>query len=136
MGTGYGPTDNNNERVKETRELMDRYYSYVPYGMWVGNKNGDEMKPLVEEDSFYNVDVSWWPVGAYRFNIHTKAGEQAPFGSELHLENRDQDCSWAKLESLENELVDFLHKEENGAGFSIRILIRPDRSIEAFGDVK
>ena len=28
----------------------------------------------------------------------------------------------------------FLHREKNGAGYCFRILIKPDRSIEPFGD--
>lgn len=136
VGSAYSPTDNDDERVRETRELMKRYYGYIPYGMWVGNKEGNEMKPLTLSDGFYTLDTSWWPVGVYRINLHTAAGVESPFGSKLHPEKRDQDCSWAALENFKDELGLFLHQEENGAGFSIRFLIRPDRSIEPFGDLE
>jgi hypothetical protein len=108
-----------------------------------GNKEEDgTMTPLrdTDGDGFYEVDLSWWPVGSYRLNLHTAAGEPSPYGSPLN-DRRDQDCSWAPIDSGrwgegENESIrSFLHKEENGAGFSLRILIRPDRSVEAFGDM-
>ncbi len=134
VGSGYSPLDNDDNRVKETRELMEKYYPYVPYGMWVGNKAGNEMKPLELREEGYTLDLSWWPVGVYRMNLHTGAGIESPFGSKLHPEKRDQECSWSPLETFQNELKSFLHKEENGAGYSIRFLIRPDRSVEPFGD--
>lgn len=117
---------------------MEKYYSHIPSGMWVGNKEEEQMIPLKVTDGFYVLDVSWWPVGVYRLNLHTSAGESSPFGSPLHPEKRDQDCSWAPLEKADwqAELRTYLHPEENGAGFSLRILIRPDRSIEALGDVQ
>lgn len=141
VGSAYSPLDNDDTRVKETRELMEKYYPHVPYGMWVGNKEGEKMLTLKNNDGFYEVNLSWWPVGAYRLNLHTNTGEESPHGSPLHPEKRDQDCSWAPIDSQEwseqqkTTLQPFLHREENGAGSSLRILIRPDRSIEAFGDV-
>jgi hypothetical protein len=140
VGSAYSPLDNDDTRVRETRELMAKYYPHVPYGMWVGNKEGEKMAALKNTDGFYEVDLSWWPVGSYRLNLHTNVGEESPYGSKLNPEKRDQDCSWAAIDSQdwsveENENIQrLLHKEENGAGSSLRILIRPDRSIEAFGD--
>lgn len=135
VGSAYSSDDNDDTRVHETRELMSKYYAHVPYGMWVGNKFGTEMKALhCNEDKFYTVDASWWPVGVYRMNLHTAAGVEAPFGSKLNSEKRDQDCSWTTLEKFQKDLPQYLHKEENGAGYSIRLLIRPDRTIEPFGD--
>lgn len=135
IGSAYSSTDNNDTRVNETRALMNKYYAHVPYGMWVGNKTETEMAPLYcNEEKFYVVDTSWWPVGVYRMNLHTGAGIESPFGSKLNSEKRDQDCSWAALENFKKELSPYLHQEENGAGYSLRILIRPDRSIEPFGD--
>jgi hypothetical protein len=134
VGSAYSPLDNDDRRVKETRDLMEKCYSHVPYGMRVGNKVGEAMEPMRVVDGQYVLDVSWWPVGAYRLNLHTAAGIESPYGSKLHTENRDQDCSWAALENFKDQLSKFLHTEENGAGSSIRILIRPDRSVEAFGD--
>lgn len=135
VGSAYSPTDNDDERVKATRALMERYYPHVPYGMWVGNKAGDEMRPLnLGEDGYYTLDTSWWPVGVYRVNLHTAIGAESPYGSKLHPEKRDQDSSWAPLENFQDELKPFLHREENGAGYSLRFLIRPDRTIEPLGD--
>jgi hypothetical protein len=136
VGSAYSPLDNDDARVRETRELMEKYYPYVPYGMQVGNKTSDGMKPMRASEGYYTLDVSWWPVGSYRLNLHTAPGVESPFGSKLHPEHRDQDCSWATLENFKDELLPFFHTEENGAGLSIRILIRPDRSIEAFGDMR
>lgn len=132
-----GPFDNDDVRVKETRELMEKYYPYIPAGMWVGNKEGETIVALKSVDGFYVLDLSWWPVGVYRMNLHTSAGVESPYGSKLHPEKRDQDCSWAAIDSEKwhDELKSYLHIEENGAGASIRVLIRPDRSIEALGDV-
>lgn len=141
VGSAYSPLDNDDTRVKETRELMEKYYPHVPYGMWVGNKTGENMVALENVSGFYETDLSWWPVGAYRLNLHTNVGEESPHGSSLHPEKRDQDCSWAKIDSegwseeQKATLRPFLHREENGAGSSLRILIRPDRSVEAFGDM-
>ena len=130
------PLDNDDVRVKETRELMETYYPYIPSGMWVGNKEGEKLVALQNVEDVYDLDLSWWPVGVYRMNLHTSAGVESPYGSKLHPEKRDQDCSWAAIDSekWQEELKPYLHVEENGAGTSIRILIRPDRSIEALGD--
>lgn len=140
VGSAYSPLDNDDTRVKETRALMAKYYPHVPYGMWVGNKEGEKMVALKNTNGFYEVDLSWWPVGSYRLNLHTNAGEESPYGSKLNPEKRDQDCSWAPIDSQawseedQASIEHFLHTEENGAGSSLRILIRPDRSVEAFGD--
>lgn len=141
VGTGYGPRDNNDKRVQETRALMETYYPYVPYGMWVGNQKAGTQVPLTDVDGWYMADVSWWPEGTYRLNLHTLAGVSSPIGSPLKPENRDQECSWAPLDAApwgseeHTSLIPYLHTEENGSGMSLRILIRPDRSIEPFGDV-
>lgn len=140
VGSGYSPMDNNDERVKETRALMEKYYNFVPYGMWVGNKKEETAVPLILENAYYTLDTSWWPVGVYRLNLHTNAGQESPYGSKLRPEKRDLDCSWAPIDSEQwteeekESLRPFLHKEENGAGSSLRILIRPDHTIEALGD--
>ncbi|MFZ1655213.1 MAG: hypothetical protein WBO92_00600 [Candidatus Moraniibacteriota bacterium] len=137
VGSAFSSFDNDDTRVKETRALMERYYPHVPYGMWVGNRLNDAMISLsANEDKHYTLNASWWPVGVYRVNLHTARGIESPFGSKLHPENRDQDCSWSTLENFQSDLADYLHKEENGAGYSLRFLIHPDRSIEPFGDSK
>lgn len=134
VGSGYGPTDNDDERVLATRKLMEKYYPYVPYGMWVGNREGETSTPLHDTNGYYLLNTTWWPVGVYRFNLHSSQGETSSFGTPLNPEHRDQDCSWAPLERWQHELAAFLHTEENGGGYSLRILIRPNRTIEPFGD--
>ncbi len=136
VGSAYSPKDNDDDRVRETRDLMKKYYDYVPYGMWVGNRKEGVMKPLELQDGYYTLDTSWWPVGVYRINLHTSAGKESPSGSKLHPSQRDLECSWAPLENFKEELWPFLHKEENGAGYSLRFLIRPNRLVEPFGDTE
>lgn len=123
--------------MRETRELMERYYPHVPYGMWVGNQVGDTMNPpLLDTSEWYTLDLSWWPVGVYRVNLHTVAGVESPFGSKLHPNKRDQDYPWSPLKKFSDELRIFLHQKENRAGYSLRFLIRPDRTIKSLGDTE
>lgn len=121
--------------VKETRELMAKYFDHIPYGANVGNRKSDNtMLPVTDEDGdgYYDLDVSWWPEGVYRLNYHSVPGQESPHGSSLSTE-RDHDVSWPKwLDAIDEESKPFLHEEKNGAGFCFRILIRPDRTIEAF----
>ena len=140
VGFGFDPLDNNDERVIATRSMMQKYYPFVPYGMSVGNKRSDgTMTPVTDtdQDGYYDVDVSWWPEGAYRLGYHSLPGISSPAGLPLGP-NRDADVSWANFqdwpEALKNLAQPFLHKEKNGAGLCFRILIRPDRTIEPFGD--
>lgn|GEM_PF-4120609 len=88
VGSAYSPLDNDDARVKETRGLMEKYYPYVPYGMWVGNKEGEKMVALKNTEDFYVVDLSDWPVGSYRMNLHTHAGEASLYGLKLNPEDR------------------------------------------------
>ena len=136
VGSASSPLDNDDTRVRETRALMEQYYPHIPFGMWVGNKGDGGMQALTSSQGAYTLDTAWWPVGVYRINLHTAVGVDSPFGSKLHPEKRDQDCSWAPLENFLTDLAPYLHNEENGAGYSLRFLIRPDRSIEPLGDMK
>lgn len=140
VGFGFDPLDNNDERVKRTREMMDTFYAHVPYGMSIGNKQADgTMTPMTDAngDGYYELDVSWWPEGAYRIGYHSTPGTASPFGLPLGP-NRDADVSWANFhgwpDALKNLARPYLHHEKNGAGLCFRILIRPDRTIEPFGD--
>ncbi len=142
VGHGFDPLDNDDERVKETRELMAKRYSHIPYGMGVGNRAADRnMKPLedINGDGYYECDVSWWPEGVYRLNYHSLPGAASLAGTSLDLARRDKEVSWplgweAWDEKTRELARPFMHKEKNGAGFCFRILIRPDRTIEPFGD--
>ncbi|MFA6790155.1 MAG: hypothetical protein WCR65_01085, partial [Parcubacteria group bacterium] len=115
------------ERIKETRDLMKKYYSYIPYGMGVGNKRDGGMVAVKDEDydGYFDIDLSWWPEGVYRLNIYSDG---------------DRDIEWGQIfqdrfiEKENENIKEFAHKEENREGFSIRILIKPDRNVEPFGD--
>ena len=141
VGFGWSPTDDNDERVLETRRVMEKFYPYIPYGVFVGNRGSDgSMVPIEQDESgYYRLDLSWWQPGAYRMNFHTEDGVPSPVGSPLRLSLRDKNFSWMPLERIMNGESEsdkiFLHKEENNAGYSIRILIWPDRSVSAFGDL-
>lgn len=141
VGHGFDPLDNDDIRVAETREHMKKYFPHIPYGMSVGNKKEDgSMEPIRDSDNdgYYDLDVSWWPEGVYRLNFHSIPGVQAPNGSQLD-KTRDHDVSWSAFweswdETTRKATKPFIHKEKNGAGYGYRILIRPDRTIEPFGD--
>ncbi len=144
VGHGFDPLDNDDERVRQTRELMARYYSHIPYGMSVGNRASDgTMSPMRDKDAdgYYELDVSWWPEGVYRLNYHSLPGIESPVGSRLDPSRRDQDVSWPLWwkdwdEETRAAARPFMHLEKNGAGSGFRILIRPDRTIEPFGDAE
>ncbi|MDD3498699.1 MAG: hypothetical protein PHH24_04345 [Candidatus Moranbacteria bacterium] len=127
VGFGFGSKDKDDERIKETRDLMKKYYSYIPYGMGVGNKRDGGMVAVKDEDydGYFDIDLSWWPEGVYRLNIYSDG---------------DRDIEWGQIfqdrfiEKENENIKEFAHKEENREGFSIRILIKPDRNVEPFGD--
>ena len=139
VGFGWGPRDNDDDRVTETRVLMEKFYPYIPYGMFIGNTGSDGSKiPAEQEDGFYRLDLSEWSEGVYRLSFHTELNVPSTVGSVLNSNLRDRNVSWMPLERIleqgSHEERAFLHREENGAGFSIRILIWPDRTVSAFGD--
>jgi len=139
VGHGFDPLDNDDKRVEETREFMKKYYSHIPHGMSIGNKNSDDsFIPVKDTDGYYDLDVSWWPEGVYRFNYHTLPGIQSDVGTKLNPDKRDLDVSWVLFDNWDKEVKKlaepFVHKEKSGAGYSFRILIKPDRTIEPFGD--
>jgi hypothetical protein len=143
VGFGFDTTDNDDERVRRTRELMARFYPNVPYGMGVGNpdEQGRFLIPLVDanQDGYYELDVSRWPAGVYRFNYHSLPNESSPQGGPLSSQ-RDGEVSWAwwgadRHPDAVQTVRPIVHKERNGAGYCFRILIRTDRSIEPFGNL-
>lgn len=143
VGHGFDPADNDDERVRQTRELMAKYYAHIPYGMSVGNRAEDGVtSPMRDEDGdgYYELDVSWWPEGVYRLNYHSLPGEASAVGTPLNPSRRDWDVSWPQWwkdwdETARAAARPFMHLEKNGAGSCFRILIRPDRTIEPFGDL-
>ncbi|MEK7607146.1 MAG: hypothetical protein AAB444_03065 [Patescibacteria group bacterium] len=144
VGFGFDPLDNHDERVKRTRELMGKYYAHVPYGMNVGNRAADgSMKPVedADNDDYFEVDVSWWPEGVYRLNYHSLPGVASSVGTAHDIKKRDQDVSWPQWwkdwdKESQKLARPFMHREKNGEGSCFRILIRPDRTIEPFGDAR
>lgn len=144
VGFGFDPLDDSDERVKKTREIMAKYYSHIPYGMNVGNRASDGSMRHVEDadnDDYFEVDVSWWQEGVYRLNYHSLPGVSSSVGTVQNSKNRDQDVSWPRWwkdwSGATRQLArPFMHLEKNAAGSCFRILIRPDRSIEPFGDLK
>lgn len=127
VGFGFGPKDNDSDRIRETRDLMKKYYSYIPYGIGVGNKNDNKMISVkdIDSDGYFDIDLSWWPEGVYRLNIYSNDSKGTEWG-QIFQDSFDEE----EIENIKN----FAHKEENGEGYSVRILIRLDRSIEPFGD--
>ncbi len=147
VGHGFDPLDNKDDRVRETRDLMKRHYPHVPYGLSVGNYRGPtpitldtpvSFEPIEVSDGYFRLDVSWWPAGVYRLNYHGLPGVQTTRGTTLNP-NRDHEVSWPIFweqwdEETRKMAEGYVHQELNGAGKCFRILIRPDRSVEAFGD--
>jgi hypothetical protein len=137
VGHGFDPLDNNDDRVTETRKLMIKYYPHIPYGMNVGNRNSNGTYiPIADEDNdgYYDLNVFWWPEGVYRLNFHSLPNKTENFSV------RDSEVSWPKLwedwdEKTKQEARPFMHRERNGVGYCFRILIKPDRIIEPFGDL-
>jgi len=141
VGFGWSPTDNDDRRVAETRRMVEEFYPHVPYGMFVGNFDANGAPIPIERgsDGYYRLDLSRWQAGTYRMNFHTDEGVSSSVGSPLAPDLRDKNVSWMPLERIVENGSDedkiFLHREENGAGYSIRIRIWPDRSVNAFGDI-
>ncbi|MEF3691992.1 MAG: hypothetical protein V3574_02985 [Candidatus Moraniibacteriota bacterium] len=131
-----GPPDNDDQRVlRERQEALEK----------LNNQNrrisGIEAVNLKESEKFpgwFEVDTSIWTSGIYRFNIHGKAGVEAPNGTPLR-EIRDGEYSWPSfsdefLLNLSDEQKRFLYLERNGAGFCLRIEILENRKIMPAGD--
>lgn len=141
VGWWFGPTDNDNGRVLETRDLMHRYYDYVPHGMSVGNLdgNGRFTTPLIDElaNGYFALRLVGWPEGIYRFNYH---GPQQR-GFAVEGQRRDSEVLWARWWSddvpfpAKSQIQDFVYEEPNRAGHCFRVLIDRDRSVKPFGNL-
>lgn len=144
VGLSFGPLDNDDVRVLETRDLMHRYYPYIPYGMMVGNvgSSGWFIMPLIDElaNGYYLLRVDLWPEGIYRFNYHSRANVVSPSGFPL-TGKRDGHVSWSRWWSddtpqpVKDKIRDFVYVEPNRAGHCFRVLIDRDRSIKPFGNL-
>lgn len=131
-----GPLDNDDERVlrerKEVEENKDKENQRI---------SGVEAVDLSESKNYpgwFEVNTTNWMPGIYRFNIHSKAGVQAPLGTPLR-NIRDGQYSWPNfsdecLLSLSDEQKKFLYLERNKAGFCMRIEICADGEIKSAGD--
>lgn len=144
VGWWFGPTDNDTGRVVETRDLMQRHYDYVPYGMFVGNlgSTGRFTEALINElgDGYYRLRLDGWPEGVYRFNYHGPDHIASPDGTPLSG-RRDANVSWARWWSddvpfpARSQIRDFVYEEPNGAGHCFRVLIDRDRTVRPFGNL-
>lgn len=131
-----GPADNDDRRVLKERSMEEEKINKPNYRI-----SGIEAVDLLESQSFlgwFEIDVSIWPIGVYRFNIHSKSGVQAPNGTPLRP-IRDGQYSWPNFsdESLLNfpdEQKQFLYLEKNQTGFCMRIEITEERKIRSAGD--
>jgi len=131
-----GPTDNNDERVLRERQQEEMEKNMFDYRI-----SGIEAVNLTESKNFhgwFEVDISNWHAGIYRFNIHSKAHIQAPKGTKLRP-IRDGQYSWPDLSdefliNLSDEQKQFLYLEKNKAGFCIRIEITENREIKSAGN--
>jgi hypothetical protein len=131
-----GPVDNDDERVSKERaeeEKLKGELNRRPFGV-----EAVEVKENSEYPGWYGVDVSAWPVGIYRFNVHGKANVEALNGTPLRP-IRDGQYSWPKfsdeeLTAMDDNQKDFFYLEKNNAGFCFRLEITADREIKPAGD--
>jgi hypothetical protein len=136
IGRADGPTDNDDERVARERTEEEKFKDEPnrrPFGIEAINIKEDE-----NNLGWYKVDVSSWPAGIYRFNVHSKANVEAPNGIPLRP-IRDGQYSWPKfsdeeLTAMDDSQKDFFYLERNNAGFCFRVEITADREIKPAGD--
>lgn len=131
-----GPLDNDDERVlRERKEVEENKYKENQ------RISGIEAVNLSESKNFpgwFEVSTTNWIQGIYRFNIHSKPGIQASFGTPLR-DIRDGQYSWPNfsddfLLNLSDKQKQFLYLERNKAGFCMRIEIGADGEIKSAGD--
>ncbi|HEX7586315.1 MAG TPA: hypothetical protein VF390_01635 [Patescibacteria group bacterium] len=131
IGHPDGPTDDDDERVQRERE-EDKAKNAI-YGIEAVN-----LKESGNYPGWFEIDATNWPVGTYRFMLHSCAGVQAPSGTPLR-NMRDGQYSWLdtsdeNLLDLSEEQKKFLYLEKNKRGFCFRIKIDDNRNIEPAGD--
>ncbi|MDP3244871.1 MAG: hypothetical protein Q8M83_04425 [bacterium] len=134
--TPEGPADDNDERVKQ-----ERTQAKAKKGQTDCRISGIEAVDLQESQKFpgwFEIDISNWLHGIYRFNIHSKAGVQAPNGLPLRPV-RDGQYSWPNfsdedLLNLPDEQKRFLYLERNQAGFCLRLEKTAEGEIKPAGD--
>jgi len=99
-----------------------------------------DVKEIAEYTNWYEVEVSSWPAGIYRFNVHGRANIEAPNGTPLRA-IRDGQYSWPnfsdeELAAIDESQKEFFYLERNDAGFCFRIEITPEREIKPRGNGK
>jgi hypothetical protein len=127
--TPDGPLDNDDTRVLQERSVASSAIADIV---------AMDIQESTQYSGWYSIDMSTWPVGIYRFNIHTHAAVSSPDGTALSAV-RDGEYSWPVftdevLASLPRYQQDFLYLERNDAGFCIRVEITSDQRIIAAGD--
>lgn len=131
-----GPADNEDERVLCERAEAEKHKGEPGWRI-----SGIEAVDLTESQKYpgwFEVNTSSWMPGVYRFNIHSRAGVQAPQGTSLRP-IRDGQYSWGQfsdeeLKNFPDEQKQFLYLEKNKAGFCLRIEKLPDGTLKSAGD--
>jgi hypothetical protein len=136
IGKADGPADNDDERVARERAEEEKHKGEPnrrPFGIEAQNIRESEKNP-----GWHEVNVSAWPIGIYRFNVHGKANVEALNGTSFRP-IRDGQYSWPnysdeELIALDDSQKDFFYLERNNAGFCFRLEITADREIKPVGD--
>jgi hypothetical protein len=136
VGKADGPTDNDDERVRRERaeeEKLKDEPNRRPFGIQAVN-----ITESAENPGWYEVNVSSWPAGIYRFNPHGRAKVETQNGTPLR-EIRDGQYSWPnysdeEIAVMDDSQKDFFYLEKNNAGFCFRLEITADREIKPAGD--
>lgn len=133
IGRPDGPADDDDVKVAARRNEDRKTNALL----------GTEAMDLKASENFpgwFEVDTNNWPVGIYRFNIHSRANIPAPNGTKLQ-NLRDLQYSWPKfsdddLLNLPENQKEFLYLEKNKRGFCMRIEKKSDGEIKPAGDGK
>ncbi len=135
IGAADGPVDNDDARVMRERwehEKIKDTPGVRPFGI-----SAVAVSESSEFPGWFEVNTAQWPVGIYRFNLHSKSNVQSPVAPPLNPNVRDQEYSWAQYGNLtqyRSEQQQFFYRERNGQGFCLRIEITADREIKPAGD--
>ena len=130
VGKGKAAEDDDDERVaRERKEAKEKkeIYGIEAQEIALSNKN----------PGWFEVSVSAWPAGKYRFMLHGFSGEKTPRGRGLG-KSRDIEYSWPNIddiiENLSQEQKNFLYLEKNNRGFCFRVEIDEKREIHPAGN--
>lgn len=135
-----GPADNDDERVARERvEYEEERKRAEAAGEPIrpGGIEAFDVEESKERSGWYEVEISTWPAGKYRFNIHGLENQITPHGTQLRGV-RDGEYSWAgfpeDLTTIPEDQKEYLYLEKNNAGFCMRIEVTEDHQIKPAGD--